>query len=148
MSKIVPHIFLGGVADAFYNDAFLKRHNITVVINMAREVSKNPSFRGKYIHVPILDNLTRTQNIAMYKALPKLVRYLDKQVKEGQNVLVNCAMGMQRSATLVAAYLMYIHGWSLDDTVRFIRSKRGIAFRPAINFKSALVQFEKDLKKR
>lgn len=39
------------------------------------------------------------------------------------SVLVHCVQGMSRSASVVSAYLMAAHGWSVEEAVAYVRSK-------------------------
>jgi protein-tyrosine phosphatase len=49
---------------------------------------------------------------------------------------------MQRSAASVAMYLIATKGMTTDEAIRFIRSKRSIAFTPAANFEKSIRGFE------
>ena len=65
-------------------------------------------------------------------------------IMSGQNVLVHCQMGRQRSAATIAAFLMK-NDMSMEDAIKHIRAKKREAFFPAINFKQALVDFRTKL---
>ena len=52
------------------------------------------------------------------------VAWIDSQIDDGRSVLVHCAKGRGRSATLVAAYLMQEHGLSYDDARTLMMAKR------------------------
>jgi len=62
-------------------------------------------------------------------------------------ILVHCYAGAQRSATVVAAYLMKYcddkHDW--QNAVNYIKAKRDIAFYPETNFQKALELFQTSL---
>lgn len=54
-------------------------------------------------------------------------------------VIVHCAMGIQRSASVIACYLLnygIING--VQNTLDFIRSKRKVAFSTGYNFLPAI----------
>jgi len=67
--------------------------------------------------------------------LRSVVDFLEKQKKAGRTIYVHCLAGVNRSAMVVAAYLMREHGWSRDQAVAFVRSKR-----PQANPDSTLMQ--------
>lgn len=52
------------------------------------------------------------------------VEFIDKQRKAGRPVYVHCRAGINRSATVVAAYLMWRDGVSRDEALAIIQNKR------------------------
>ncbi|KAJ3520812.1 hypothetical protein NMY22_g12580 [Coprinellus aureogranulatus] len=57
--------------------------------------------------------------------IPKAVEFIDKALQEeGGKVLVHCVMGVSRSPTIVAAYLMKTREWDVTKAVGFIKSRR------------------------
>ena len=56
--------------------------------------------------------------------LTDAVAWLDDQLADGRRVLIHCAKGRGRSATVLAAYLMRTEGLSFDEVSRLLRSKR------------------------
>lgn len=55
---------------------------------------------------------------------------IDKAVFEGKNTLVHCQAGQSRSATVLAAYLIYTFDVSKDEALTFLQSRR-----PSVNSK-------------
>ena len=62
-------------------------------------------------------------------------------------MLVHCAAGMQRSAAVVAMYLIATQNATADQAMAFIRSKREIAFVPEANFEKSIRTFEANFNK-
>lgn len=58
-------------------------------------------------------------------------------------VLVHCAMGLSRSATLVLAYLMIHENMKLEDAIEAISANRNIS--PNEGFLEQLRQLDKEL---
>lgn len=54
------------------------------------------------------------------KAIDFIEVYRDRQ----ESVYVHCKAGRTRSTTVVACYLIHRHGWTPEEAVEFIKSKR------------------------
>jgi protein-tyrosine phosphatase len=65
------------------------------------------------------------------------------ELKRGP-VLVHCAAGMQRSAAIVAMYIIATSGYKVENAIQYIQSKRPIAFTPSPNFLKSIQIFEKN----
>jgi hypothetical protein len=50
---------------------------------------------------------------------------------------------MQRSAAIMAMYLIATRGYSWQQAVSYIQGIRPIAFRPSVNFRDSLIEFDK-----
>ena len=48
------------------------------------------------------------------RQLPECVNVLDELLRKGRTVYVHCNMGVNRSPSIVIAYLHWIQGWSLE----------------------------------
>ena len=54
----------------------------------------------------------------------KFIKINSKNQKN--NILVHCAAGMSRSASLVALYLMKVKGWDYDTCYQFMKERRPV----------------------
>jgi len=43
-------------------------------------------------------------------------------------VYVHCTAGIGRAPHVVAAYLMFFRGYSVEDVIKFIKEKRPVAY--------------------
>lgn len=122
--------------------AFFAKHNISFVVNC----SKNIPFLGvpdvDTYRVPVDDD--PTNNDIMFSHFPVIVRAIDSVLQRGRGVLVHCRAGMQRSATIVAAYLMYKYMISADDAIKAIKGRKNETFWPTPTFEAALRKYEKE----
>lgn len=136
MSEIIKdRLWLGAISSA--NSRFCRTHNISLVINLSGLQS---DLKGvKEIKVDIADQ--SYENTRMLKLLPDLVKIMQNSLKKGTNILVVCRMGMQRSATVVAALLIK-QGMRLEQAISYIRARRFIAFLPYAIFKQALCNYQ------
>tara|TARA_B100001093_G_scaffold511218_1_gene578630 strand:+ start:1681 stop:2121 length:441 start_codon:yes stop_codon:yes gene_type:complete len=141
VSQILPNLWLGNIFDS-RDTKFLR--NIDIVINCTKTIPFH-SNNTKNIRVFIDDNLKKEEIVNMYKYLVPITKFLNKNIKSGKNILVHCHAGMQRSATVVCAFLMRYLNISYEDSSIFLKSKRNIVFKPQTNFHAALTLFEKKI---
>ena len=130
MYEIVPHLYLSNYQDAKSVpwDFF--------VINCTKDL---PMVNSKYgTRLAVNDDLRKESIDTMRTNIPVLVRYIDDHVSNGQNVLVHCFAGQQRSAAVVAAYLIKKKGMTPDEAVEYVRSKKPDAFLHGVNFYDAI----------
>jgi protein-tyrosine phosphatase len=147
--EVVPGLWLGSRYAAL-NPEYLKQKNIEAVFNCTKDIPFDTSIRRQY-RVPVDDNLEeveiRNLELWSYEIVYKMMGEMRRASAEGTGVLVHCAAGMQRSAASMAMYLIATRGLTTDEAIRFIRSKRAIAFRPSANFERSIRGFEASLKK-
>lgn len=69
--------------------------------------------------------------------------FIENALEKG-SVLVHCAAGMSRSATIVIAYLMKKNRWNVDEAFDFVKKRRKI-ISPNAGFMRQLRIYQKDL---
>jgi len=143
--EIVPGIWLGN-ARSSKDTKWLSHNNINVVFNATKDIPFLPSIKKQY-RIPVHDNLEpveiRNMTLWSHEAIYKIL----KEHNEGNNILVHCAAGMQRSAALVAMYLIATTGMSSQQAITYIQGIRSIAFRPSANFKDSIIEFDKSYRR-
>jgi hypothetical protein len=73
------------------------------------------------------------------------VEFIESQRQSGRIVFVHCRNGVSRSAMVTTAYLMWREGWSRDEALAHVRSKRPeILPNPA--FMRLLLEWEESIK--
>jgi hypothetical protein len=77
--------------------------------------------------------------------LRQQVEFIDKQRRAGLPVFVHCYGGVSRGGMVTVAYLMWREGWSRDEALQFVRSRRPIV-RPNPAFMDLLLEWEQVLK--
>ena len=140
--EILPGMWLGN-SKAAADSKWLDQKNITVVFNVTKDLPFSPIIKKQY-RVPVDDNLQpgEIRNMTLWSQ-EAVYRILEEHVKNRQNVLVHCAAGMQRSAALVAMYLIATKRMDPQQSITFIQGVRPIAFRPSPNFKASIIEFDK-----
>ena len=90
-----------------------------------------------YVWRPI-DDGDRAPSLAW---LRQQVEFIEARRKAGDTVYVHCRNGVNRSGLVVVAYEMYKHGWTREEALKFVRSKRPIT-RPNPAFMKQLLEWE------
>jgi protein tyrosine phosphatase len=138
---IIPRIWLGNKASSQDVD-FLKQNNITVIFNCTKDI---PFVQGPYTfyRVPVDDNLQKEEIRNMELWSPEIIVKLMKEYNQGKTILVHCAAGMQRSAAVVAMFLIAKYRCSVKEAISYTKSRRPIAFYINANFFDSITGFQR-----
>lgn len=123
---------------------FLKNNNIKLVINCC--AGERPPFALynslgiNVYHLPIYDYDSESNNKILHMNINHVLQLIHNALSYGRNVLVHCHAGIQRSATVVACYLMrYVFPeQSLTYIIQYMRSKRPVVFNTYPTFNEFL----------
>jgi len=144
--KVYPGIIIGN-GDTICNINYLKGIGVTHVLNTAEHhVEVNPAKYSCYglqyygFHVDDLPDANISRHFHSTTA------FIDRAVRGGGLVVVNCVMGWSRSAVTVAAYLIMKHNMKATKALELIRQNRNI--RPNAGFLQQLADLENTLSKR
>lgn len=133
--EILPGLWLGNRGAAL--DAnFLQTAKIGAVFNCTKEIPFSPAAKVAY-RIPVDDNLQpeEIRNLELMSA--DFLPLLRKEWAKGA-VLVHCHAGMQRSAAVVAMFMIDFLGFDSETVMKYIHYKRPVAFTPAANFLDAI----------
>ena len=122
-SKIDDDIFISSGA---FTRKQIGHHRVKAVVNCAEELSGG-AFREcvnleglDYLELQMEDRATLESRDKFKEA----TKFIEKAVSENKKVLVHCVNGISRSPAIVASYLMKKNGWTWDQAIREVRSKR------------------------
>jgi hypothetical protein len=124
-SQITPRLWLGGAPTYQRDYDLLVELSITAVLNVRAERADEIAFYDRHgiSHVQFrVPDVTVPDEITISAG----VDWIKAQVDGGRTVLVHCAKGRGRSATLLAAYLMREEGMSFDEANTLMKSKRSL----------------------
>lgn len=118
-NEILDNLWLGAISSSCNREA-LHEHKIEIIIS---------AFLGSIAAYPYDFNYERAklrdvEDEDILQALEMLLPIIHKNLMEGKGVLCFCKKGRSRSASIVAAYLIRYRGMTLDEALRFIKSKR------------------------
>ncbi|XP_047206903.1 dual specificity protein phosphatase 13-like [Girardinichthys multiradiatus] len=148
VDEVWPNLYIGNVAVA-QNKNTLHKFSITHVLNAAHSKQGSigdQSFYGNtcvYFGIPAEDS----DHFDLSQYFKSAADFIHKGLKSKDGkVLVHCIMGVSRSATLVLAYLMLSHRFSLRDALRHVVKKRAIY--PNRNFLTLLLKLDEELTRK
>ena len=133
VSQILPNLFVGTFPKGPVDIDRLRREGVTAVLNAQTDddmaytgvnwnrMESNYREAGvEYRRVPVGD----FDKADLRRQLPKCVEVLDELLRAGHTVYVHCNMGINRSPSIVIAYLHWILGWDLDKATDHVMKCR------------------------
>lgn len=135
--EIVPRLFLGSLNSASSLDMLkaLQIKHILVCGSFLPIFHTHPeeNWPIRYHRLPLADSVD--EDIVRY--LTSGCQFIDDCISRGEGILVHCAAGVSRSASVVLAWLMKNKGYSYDEAFIFVRRKRS-CINPNSRFESDL----------
>jgi hypothetical protein len=122
---VTAELWIGGAPTYKRDYAFLLDQGIRAVLNIRAERSDDIAFYERHgithvrYHVPDV-------GVPNSEIITAAVDWIAQQVAAGRSVLIHCAKGRGRSATLLAGYLMREAGFTFEQAEALIRSKRSL----------------------
>jgi len=138
--RIMENLYLGS-HHAALNFEGLKERNITHIITAARSLTMAFQNEIKYKYIDLLD----WEEEDIYQHFESCLEFIEEGRKNGA-VLIHCAAGVSRSATITIAYIMKLCGYSYSDARTFVQARRWIY--PNTGFVRHLIRWEKTLEER
>lgn len=119
MYLITPNLYIGGER-ASTNYKYLKANGINVVINCAKELHVMHPKDVLTYNFPFSDSPTFPINLH-FDETNKLI---DNLLKQNKKILISCQMGINRSMSILCAYLYHSTKNSMDDIIDEIATIR------------------------
>ncbi len=140
--EILPNLYIGNI-DGAKNLSFLKDKKIKVIINCTKKIPNYYETQFEYYRIPVDDSLLEEDIDLMKGYLSEYVSIIDKSLNSNKPVFVHCYAGRQRSACLIAAYLIFKYKFSINKAYKFIINKRREAFHygKSYNFHFSLIDY-------
>lgn len=121
--EITPQLWLGGAPTYQRDYEFLLQNGITAVLNIRAERQDDVNLYNhhniNYLQLKVWDITIPPMGV-----IDEGVAWITDQIQDGRSVLVHCAKGRGRSATLLAGYLMKEQGLSFDEANQLMKNKR------------------------
>jgi len=137
IDKIIDNLYIGNY-DAALDKSIIDRYNIQAIVNCTKNTNRINSDID-YLQVPIDDPPYDKDINYVNSNFIYITNFIYDKIKSGKNVLVHCVMGVQRSATIVAIYLMRGFNQNYTNTIKYIKTKRPICFFGKVNYLNSLI---------
>jgi protein-tyrosine phosphatase len=122
-SQVTPQLWVGGAPDFPRDYQFLLDHGISAVVNIRAEREDDVDF---YAHHNIHYITFKIPDVAAPdpETIEQAVTWMEQEATSAGVIMVHCAKGRGRSATLAVAFLMTDQGMNLDQAIDLLESKR------------------------
>ena len=137
IDEIIENLYLGDLSGAENIDK-IKKLGIKKVLSLLNGYFPQYKESDNIIHKTLNVNDFDEENIIKY--FGECLNF----IKGEEKILVHCAAGASRSATVVIAYIMWNKKMSFKEALEFVQNKRNIVC-PNPGFKDQLELFEKEL---
>ena len=143
--EILPNIWIGNKKDAS-DINFLINKGIKCIINTTK-TCPYPDFKNyvlEKIRIPLNEmdsNNNVKNNVDMYDYLLNLTEFIKDKNSNFKPILIFCTDGIQRTPTIIAAYIIRYGNVTIDFAIKSIKSKYINSFIDEIYFYIALQKF-------
>ena len=137
-------IFIEILSNLWIGDNSILKYKEKINIDFIINCSKDLHFLGncnKY-KMEMKNNLEKYEIIKMYEYLNETSDFIHKKLLNNNSILVVCENSNQKSASIIAAYIIKYGKINMMNTIGSIRTKHKTAFYPGIDYKNSLEMFE------
>lgn len=142
INEIFDHLYLGDAGFIFENNL----PQLDLIINCCPEVTikyNKLNVKPNVVYLIFNDDPEDSDKLLTILNDSKILNIMHDYISSGKNVLVHCAMGVQRSATIVACYLLKYYNADINTTILHIKHRRPQSFENGVNFTKVLQHFRK-----
>ena len=120
---IIDEYFVLGGAMMFDDLDRLRGEGVAAVLNLCAERPDNRSRLDaaglEYLWLPVMDVCPPSFN-----QIVQGLAWIEQQLQYKRTIYIHCAVGVGRSATLLACWLLYAQHMNAAQAIRFLRSRR------------------------
>jgi protein-tyrosine phosphatase len=123
-TEILPGLYLGNAYNAS-NYSTIEYYNIKNILNISKELPNyfENNTNITYKKIEIIDDAENH----ITEWIQNIIEFVDnKEINTENSLLVHCYMGSSRSASVILIILIYKYGFTFDEALTLIKSKRDI----------------------
>jgi len=135
MIEIISNLFLSSYNDIELHEPLSKYFIVNCSKDLQMKCNDN-------IRLSVDDNGSNESIDIMYKSFDKICNIIDKKLSNNKIVIIHCLAGVQRSPTIICAYLMLKKNYKLEEAILLLISKKSNIFFYNINFIESLQKLE------
>ncbi|KAL6054014.1 Dual specificity phosphatase 12 [Balamuthia mandrillaris] len=136
-AQLSSYLFLGSEASASEKTVF-QELGITHIVNATIEIKSyfEQDTNFTYLRLPLRDAF----NEDIFSHFSRVNQFINEARNGGGRVLIHCAQGVSRSATLALSHLMQTQKWTMEKSLWHVRRVRWV--RPNESFQQQLLLWE------
>lgn len=137
--KIIDTLYLGGAGFIYADDL----PHFSLIINICPEISCHYSSvsHDKIVYIKVVDSKDENDKLIHLLEKERVMEQIHECILKRENVLVHCALGVSRSASLVASYLCFANKIDVKEACKLIREKRPQCFTTGFHFVKTMKYF-------
>lgn len=123
--QVTSQLWQGGAPTYDRDYDFILKNGIDAVLDVRAEREDDRLLFDNngisYLKIPVLDVM-----VPAAEQLDEGTAFIRQQIEAGNSILVHCAKGRGRSASMLAAYLMRYEGYTYEQAKELLVSKRAL----------------------
>ncbi|TNV75434.1 hypothetical protein FGO68_gene13230 [Halteria grandinella] len=141
-NQITDQIYLSGFEASEHEELVKNVMKVGAILTVANDI--DPKFTDGKIEYKLI-NIIDSEQHNVKQHFMECIEFIKRITEvEGKCILVHCAAGVSRSASVVIAYMMVSRKLKLKEAFTIVKEKRP-CIRPNEGFMRQLEEFERDL---
>ena len=143
-NEVIPNLYIG----PWEARSDVEKLNVKCVVSVLTNKERGYSIYPAELPENVIEHsydINDVPNATLEPVLDQCLSIIHQTLTAGSGVLVHCAAGISRSASVIIAYLIQYEGMTMTDAIRHLKSVRPSVY-PNRSFMEQLAEFEKKLK--